>query len=297
MDFAFPHADALPLIRLALREDLGAAGDLSSLLTLDPDAVVEARILAKAAGVLAGLPLLPLVFRELNTLADPGGRNPYAASVPDVEFLKSDGDTVAPGDLVCRIRGCAISVLTAERTLLNFLQQLSGVATVAARYQAACAGTHCRILDTRKTVPGFRTLQKYAVRCGGASNHRLGLYDMIMLKDNHIAACGGVVPAVEQILRTRPTGVPIEVEVETLEQLEQMLRFPVERIMLDNMDLATMGEAVRRVRSVGHGAELEASGNMTLERIPSVAATGVDFISVGALTHSVVALDLSMRFS
>jgi len=288
--FGFPQQDALPLIALAVAEDTGAAGDLSTLLTLPATHRAQARIVAKAPGVLAGLPIIPLVFAEV------AARRGDGLPLPTVEWLRADGDAVAQGDLVCRMEGPVHILLTAERTLLNFIQQLSGAASVAAQYQAECAGTRCRILDTRKTVPGQRTLQKYAVRCGGASNHRMGLYDMIMLKDNHIAACGGVEAAVQRILQTRPAGVPIEVEVETLEQLQSMMQFPVERIMLDNMDVSTMAEAVRRVRAHGHGAELEASGNMTLARIAAVAATGVDFISVGALTHSVTALDLSMRF-
>ena len=180
--------------------------------------------------------------------------------------------------------------------MLNFVQQLSGTATATARYVAETAGTRCKILDTRKTVPGWRELQKYAVRCGGGSNHRMGLFDMIMLKDNHVAACGGVAKAIERVLATRPEGIPVEVEVETLDQLREALRYPVERIMLDNMPLETMAEAVKIVRAAGHKAELEASGNMTLERIAPVAATGVDLISIGALTHSVKALDISMRF-
>jgi nicotinate-nucleotide pyrophosphorylase (carboxylating) len=186
--------------------------------------------------------------------------------------------------------------LGAERTLLNFLQQLSGVATSTAAYVAETAGTHCQILDTRKTIPGWRTLQKYAVRCGGGTNHRIGLFDMIMLKDNHIAASGGVAPAIQKVLCSRPSSIPIEVEVENLEQLEIVLPYPVEQIMLDNMDLETMKKAVERIRSYPHSAKIEASGNMTLDRIAAVAATGVDYISIGALTHTIAALDLSMRF-
>ena len=284
MDHAFPADAARPLIELALLEDFGDRGDLSSTLVFEGSARSKARWIAKADGVLAGLPVVPLVFEALHM------------PVVKVEFLKHDGDRVAKGDLIATFEGPTIALLGAERTMLNFVQQLSGVATVTARYVAETRGTNCRILDTRKTLPGWRELQKYAVRCGGGKNHRMGLFDMIMLKDNHIAACGGVSQAIERVLATRPEGIPVEVEVESLEQLEEALKHPVERIMLDNMPLETMAEAVKTVRARGHRAELEASGNMTLERIAPVAATGVDFISVGALTHSVKALDVSMRF-
>ncbi len=279
----FPAHAARPLIELALLEDLGSAGDLSSTLVFEGSSRSKAKWIAKADGVLAGLPVVSLVQETLKT----GVRT---------EFFRHDGDRVARGDLILELEGPTISLLGTERIMLNFVQQLSGTATATARYVAETAGTRCKILDTRKTVPGWRELQKYAVRCGGGSNHRMGLFDMIMLKDNHVAACGGVAKAIERVLATRPEGIPVEVEVETLDQLREALRYPVERIMLDNMPLETMAEAVKIVREAGHKAELEASGNMTLERIAPVAATGVDLISIGALTHSVKALDISMRF-
>lgn len=284
MDDRFPTEDARRLVRMALEEDFGEAGDLSSRLTLSSGDRTSAKLISKATGVLAGLPIFPLLFDEL------GGEVEYT-------LFKQDGDRVKPGEIVAELNGPVIALLGGERTLLNFVQQLSGVATAAALYVAETAGTECRILDTRKTIPGWRTLQKYAVRCGGALNHRIGLFDMIMLKDNHIAACGGVEAALERVFRTKPKEIPVEVEAETLEQIEAVLPFPVDRIMLDNMDLETMKRAVQRIRRAGHPAQIEASGNMTLDRIASVAATGVDLISIGALTHTVSALDLSMRFA
>ncbi len=283
MNPLFPKNDAEKLIELALAEDFGAAGDLSSTLTLSKNEQSTAQILSKTKGVLAGLPIIPLIFEKMKTEVE-------------LQLHFQDGDSVQKGDLIAEIKGATVALLGAERTLLNFLQQLSGVATSTAAYVAETAGTHCQILDTRKTIPGWRTLQKYAVRCGGGTNHRIGLFDMIMLKDNHIAASGGVAPAIQKVLRSRPSGIPIEVEVENLEQLEIVLPYPVEQIMLDNMDLETMKKAVERILSYPHSAKIEASGNMTLDRIAAVAATGVDYISIGALTHTIAALDLSMRF-
>jgi len=201
-----------------------------------------------------------------------------------------DGTRVAAGDVVMRVEGPARGLLCAERTALNFASHLSGVATATAHWVAALEGTSARVLDTRKTLPGWRALQKYAVRCGGGVNHRFSLSDMAMVKDNHVIAAGGVVPAFEAV-RSRYPEVPVEVEVTDLDQLQALLAAGCDRILLDNMDTATMAEAVRVTAG---RASLEASGGLTLDRARAVAATGVDFISVGALTHSVVVFDLGM---
>jgi nicotinate-nucleotide pyrophosphorylase (carboxylating) len=268
------------LIELALAEDLGAAGDVTSIGTLSAEQSIHGRIIAKENGVIAGLKCV----QEVYAMVDP--------SVV-VNLHVQDGDAVTVGTLVCSVEGPGRSILTGERTALNFLQRLSGVASLTARYVAAVAGTSTRILDTRKTTPGWRALEKYAVRMGGGQNHRTGLYDMVLIKDNHIAAAGGIAAAVERVRETPAArDLLIEVEVETLEQLQVALGLYVDRILLDNMDTATMKAAVEM--AAGRVA-LEASGNMTLDRVAEVAATGVDFISVGALTHSARALDLSMR--
>lgn len=269
------------LIRLALAEDLGERGDVTSLATLSAGTGARARILAKTEGVLAGLPLAARVFNELDARVR-------------VRPLREDGERVSAGEMLCEIEGRAVALLGAERTALNFLQHLSGIATLTRRFVDAVAGTGATILDTRKTTPGWRRLEKYAVRMGGGSNHRLGLHDALLIKENHIAAAGGITAA---LLRVRAcsaaVGLPLIIEVERLPQLEEALGLAPQRILLDNMSLGDLREAV--VRSDGR-VPLEASGNMTLERVPAVAATGVDFISVGALTHSAPALDCSMRF-
>jgi nicotinate-nucleotide pyrophosphorylase (carboxylating) len=205
----------------------------------------------------------------------------------------ADGTRVSRGDVVMRVSGPLRGLLTAERTALNFASHLSGVATATAAWVDALDGTRARVLDTRKTLPGLRALQKYAVRCGGGVNHRFSLSDMAMVKDNHVIAAGGVVPAFEAVRATHPD-VPVEVEVTALDQLEELLEAGCERILLDNMDDATMAEAVRLADG---RATLEASGGLTLERARAVAETGVDFISVGALTHSVRVFDLGMDLS
>jgi nicotinate-nucleotide pyrophosphorylase (carboxylating) len=203
-----------------------------------------------------------------------------------------DGDPVQPGTRVCTLEGSPRSLLTGERTALNFLQRLSGIATLTHSFVEAVAGTGTVILDTRKTTPGWRLLEKYAVRMGSGTNHRMGLYDMILIKDNHIRAAGGITAAVDRVRRYPDAqALPIVVEVENLQQLREALTLDIDRILLDNMDEATMRQAVKI--AAGHKT-LEASGNMSLERAAAVAATGVDFISVGALTHSAPALDLSM---
>ena len=217
----------------------------------------------------------------------------------ELEALRRDGDAVEPGDVVLRIRGEARAILTGERTALNFLQRLSGVATLTRRYVDAVAGTGARILDTRKTTPGWRRLEKAAVRAGGGDNHRAGLYDMVLIKENHIAAAGGITAAVQRVRERNSEGLAVEVEVTSPPELEEAVRAGVDRVLLDNMGLDELRAAVALAERTAAAAgrprpELEASGNMTLERVRAVAETGVDFISVGALTHSATALDLSL---
>jgi len=266
------------IVRRALEEDIGP-GDVTTLWIVPPQTRLRGRFLVKKAGVVAGLPVAGLVFEWLD---------------PEVRFrpLMKDGTAVRSGDVVAEVEGPGRAILSGERTALNFLQRMSGIATLTRRYVEAVAGTRAVILDTRKTAPGLRLLDKWAVRLGGGQNHRMGLYDMVLIKDNHIAAAGGITKAVEQVRRERGTGLEIEVEVKNLAELEEALTLGVERIMLDNMDLATMRQAVE----IAAGwAKLEASGGVTLENVAAIAATGVDYISVGALTHSVKALDISLE--
>ena len=263
----------------ALGEDRGPV-DLTTQALIPPEKTGKARIFTKEEGILCGTPIAVAVFREL----DP--RLSY-------RIAHEDGTHLTPGDTVMEIEGALASILTGERSALNFLQQLSGVATLTRSFVNA-AGENTRILDTRKTIPGLRALQKYAVRCGGGCNHRMGLYDAFMMKDNHVAFMAGhagLADAVEAARALDPDA-PIIFEADTLEQVKILLGLRVDRILLDNMNCDDMREAVRL--SAGK-IPLEASGNMTLERIPEVASTGVDFISVGALTHSISSLDFSLE--
>lgn len=277
----FPAEDALTMIRIALAEDV-RTGDVTSLWTIPDNQRETARLIAKEEGVLAGLPVIEMVFKELR------------ADV-NVTLFKKDGDTVQKGDLIAELEGPTRDLLTGERTLLNFIQQLSGVATVAHRFQEALKPGKTKVLDTRKTIPGFRTLQKYAVRVGGGSNHRMGLFDMVLVKDNHIAACGGVLEALAVVKKNNVQNLMVEMEVENLEDLQKLLHQGVNVIMLDNMSNAMMAEALKMIRESGEKILVEGSGNMTLERAKEIATLGLDYISVGALTHSVKALDISMR--
>ncbi len=277
----FPVEDALTLIRLALAEDVGS-GDVTSLWTISPEQIQTATLIAKEEGVIAGMAIPALVYAEMGVEMK-------------IETFVQDGDSVKKGDRIMTLTGTTQALLTGERTLLNFMQQLSGVATIAQRYAQALQGGKTKVLDTRKTIPGFRRLQKYAVRAGGGANHRMGLHDMVLVKDNHIEACGGVLPAFERVKSQNLRNLRVEMEVESLDQLRSLLHKGVDVIMLDNMDNATMAEAVRIVQESGDRVELEASGNMNLERLREIAPIGVDYVSVGALTHSVKALDISMR--
>ena len=280
----FPEKEIGHLIDLALQEDLGDVGDLSSQLTIDENSEMSAKLIAKAKGVISGLEIIKLVIKKIS------------GSVR-ITLHRKDGDVVHPKDLIAELEGNVRDILLAERTFLNFIQRMSGVATYTNQFVMAVGKYPTKILDTRKTLPAYRMMDKYSVVCGGGSNHRMGLYDMVMLKDNHIAACGGIVPALENVFENKPKGVKVEIEVENLEQLKQVLDFPVDQIMLDNMNTEQMSEAVQIVRKQGHSAVIEASGNMTLERVEQVAKAGVDVISIGAITHSVSALDISLRFA
>lgn len=277
----FPTEDALKMIRLALAEDV-RSGDVTSNWTIQKNQTQHAKLIAKESGVLAGLPVIALVFNELK------------ANV-QISLHKNDGDVVCKGDVIAEFEGTTRELLTGERTLLNFIQQLSGVATIAHEFQEALKAGNTKVLDTRKTIPGFRTLQKYAVRMGGGCNHRMGLFDMVLVKDNHIAAAGGVLQALEIVKKNNTSGLMVEIEIETLEELQQILNKGANVIMLDNMSNSLMEKAIKIIKDSGDKALIEGSGNMTLERAKSIATIGLDYISVGALTHSVKALDISMR--
>ncbi|MCH7370101.1 MULTISPECIES: carboxylating nicotinate-nucleotide diphosphorylase [Aeromonas] len=275
-------------VRAALLEDLGdaltaldqpdASADITAQL-IPADRVSTARVITREAGVFCGQPWVDEVFAQL------GGE-------VRVEWLVQDGERLSPNQELFRLHGPARALLTGERNALNFVQTLSGVATLTARYVAELEGTDCRLLDTRKTLPGLRSAQKYAVTCGGGKNHRIGLFDAYLIKENHILACGGIKESISEARRLNP-GKPVEVEVESLAELGQALAANADIVMLDNFDVPMMREAVALNRG---RAKLEVSGNVTLETLAEYAATGVDFISVGALTKHVRALDLSMRF-
>jgi nicotinate-nucleotide pyrophosphorylase (carboxylating) len=262
----------------ALEEDMGG-GDLTAMLI--PETVRrKARVVSRVDAILCGTPWFDACFRRLD------------ASMA-IAWSARDGDSVEAGATLCRIEGQARALLTAERTALNFLQLLSAVATTAHGFVEAVRGTHAAIVDTRTTLPGLRLAQKYAVRAGGGANHRIGLFDGILIKENHIAACGGVVPALERARALASASVFIQVEVEALEQLREALDAGANMVLLDNFNLAQMREAVRE--NAGR-AQLEASGGITLENVRAIAETGVDRISIGALTKDIKAIDLSMRF-
>ncbi|MDA0747709.1 MAG: carboxylating nicotinate-nucleotide diphosphorylase [bacterium] len=273
-------------IELALAEDVGD-GDVTTLWTLRENATARAELIAKAPGVVAGLDVARAVFFRVD---------------PDISFQAKvkDGARVAAQEVLAEVSGPARGILTAERTALNFLQRMCGIATMTAAYVDAVVGTGACILDTRKTAPGLRMLDKYAVAAGGGRNHRIGLFDMVLLKENHIEAADGIGPAVARVkaaMGQAGRSVKVEVEVKDLQELEDAIVAGADRIMLDNMEAGMMRRAVERVKRIGEGRpELEASGNVTLETVRGVAETGVDLISIGALTHSVRALDLSLLF-
>ena len=267
-----------PVVRAALFEDLGRAGDITSEAIVPEEAEVEAVVAARRPGILAGIETALLAFE----LIDPGLR---------IERRARDGERLAPGQPVARIAGRARPILAAERTALNFLGRLSGIATATRTFADAIAGHKAKIVCTRKTTPGLRALEKHAVRQGGGANHRFGLDDAMLIKDNHIALAGGVRPAVERARAQAGHLVKIELEVDTLEQLAQGLALGVDAVLLDNMDPPMLAEAVGMV---GGRAVTEASGRITLETVAAVAATGVDLISSGYITHSAPSLDLGL---
>jgi nicotinate-nucleotide pyrophosphorylase (carboxylating) len=283
-----PEAGALHLppflvqraVAAALAEDLGTAGDITTDAIIPSDAEAEATIVARKEGVIAGLDLAEATFGALD---------------PDMQFHRAvqDGARVEADAVLARVAGKTRALLTAERVALNFVGRLSGIATMTAAYVAAVEGTRARIACTRKTTPGLRALEKYAVRAGGGVNHRFGLYDAVLVKDNHIAASGGLSNALGR-LRTRIGHlVKIEVEVDTIDQLGEALAFPIDAVLLDNMDVAMLKEAVRLVAG---RVKTEASGGVSLETVREIALSGVDLISVGALTHSATSLDLSLEW-
>jgi len=267
-------------VAAALAEDLGA-GDVTAAL-VPASQQVRAQIIAREPAVLCGIDWADATFKQL----DPSIR---------LDWQAQDGDALVADRAVVKLAGPARPILTGERTALNFLQTLSATATAARRYVDAVTGTGCRILDTRKTLPGLRLAQKYAVRCGGAQNHRLGLYDMVLIKENHIIAAGSIGGAISRAHQTSP-GIPVEVEVENLGEFDQALDAGADIILLDELTLDDMREAVKRNRSRASKAKLEASGRVTLATVREIALTGVDYISIGSITKHVQAVDLSMRF-
>ncbi|HEX7061987.1 MAG TPA: carboxylating nicotinate-nucleotide diphosphorylase [Woeseiaceae bacterium] len=266
-------------VRDALAEDLGS-GDVTAAL-LPPETTARANIIAREDLTLAGRPWVDEVYRQLDRAVR-------------IDWYAADGERVTAGATLCLLAGPARALLSGERTALNFLQLLSGTATVTSRYASRVAGTRTKILDTRKTLPGLRLAQKYAVRCGGGTNHRLGLYDAILVKENHILSAGGIAAAVQRARAAQPA-LPVEIEVESEAELREALAAGADRVLLDNFPLAELERAVAVNDGMGKPAELEASGGLTLDEIAQVAATGVDYISVGALTKHVRAIDLSMR--
>mmetsp|Transcript_19499 Transcript_19499/g.58948 ORF Transcript_19499/g.58948 Transcript_19499/m.58948 type:complete len:331 (-) Transcript_19499:306-1298(-) len=297
-----PSYDLDVSVRAALEEDAGQLGDVTTLATAPEGTQASAIFVAKADGVLAGLAVVDQTF----AVVDPTVR---------VAWTAKDGDAVKKGKVFGTLEGSALSILTGERVALNFLQRMSGIATATAAMITAVKGTQCQVLETRKTVPGLRILDKWAVLIGGGRNHRLGLWDMVMIKDNHIAAAGGIPAAVQrtqEYLAKRGLRLPVEVECSTLPEVEQtlqLLRQPgccITRIMLDNMakydaalpggvDITLLQQAMDLIRGSGLAVETEASGNVTLDTVSTIAQSGVAFVSCGALTHSVIALDISLR--
>lgn len=272
------QSDIAPLVALALEEDIGSGDITAGLVSADEKAI--ATVITREPGVLCGTQFVDAVLDAVD-------------SSLEVAWLKVDGDKLKANDTLFTVSGAARSILTAERAALNFLQMLSGTASYSAKLAALVKGTSARLLDTRKTIPGFRLAQKYAVTCGGCHNHRIGLYDAFLIKENHIAACGGIREAIETARANAP-GKPVEIEVESLDELSEALNARADRVMLDNFSLDDMRQAVALNNAQ---AELEASGNVTESTLRDIAETGVDFISIGALTKVIMPLDLSMRLS
>ncbi|MDF0529210.1 carboxylating nicotinate-nucleotide diphosphorylase [Tsukamurella sp. 8F] len=276
------RAEVVGLIRTALREDLRYGPDVTTLATVPEGDRTEARVVSRAHGVLAGVPVAEWVLDEVIGVGN------YRVPGKTV-----DGTAIGPGDTVMVIEAPTAALLTAERTLLNFLTHLSGIATATDRWVRELEGTGAHVRDSRKTLPGMRVLQKYAVRAGGGLNHRMALGDEALIKDNHVAAAGSVTAAVEAVRRRSP-GVPLEVEVDSLEQLDEVLALDVDLVLLDNFPLWMTQVAVQRRKQNAPRTRLESSGGLTLESARDYARTGVDLLAVGALTHSVTALDLGL---
>jgi nicotinate-nucleotide pyrophosphorylase (carboxylating) len=272
--------DARRVIETALAEDLGSSGDITSASVIPPGVQFQGVMQARHAMVLAGLPVAREVFRTV-------------APAANFQELVTDGDAVPQGTILARIEGPAQALLTAERTALNFLQTLSGIATTTRQYVEQMQGTRCTLLDTRKTIPGLRRLSKYATACGGAQNHRMGLFDLILIKDNHIAVCGTLTEAVRRAKSAAPQ-ITIEVECDTLDQVREAIESGADILLLDNMTLDQLRQAVALVDS---RAKTEASGGVTLETIAAIAQTGVNFISVGRITQSAPAVDIGLDWT
>jgi len=269
-------------VTCALREDVGD-GDVTG--EIIPESTsIRATVVTRDSMTMAGRPWMEEACQQVDDRIE-------------IDWQADDGDVVAADTVICTLQGPGRSILTAERTALNFLQLLSATATVTAEYVGKVAGTRCRILDTRKTIPGLRLAQKYAVRCGGGSNHRVGLFDAILIKENHIAGAGGITQAIDAVRQRHPQ-LTLEVEVESLDELREAINSKAERLLLDNFSFEMLEQAVTINRIEGNPpAELEASGGITLDEVAAVAATGMDYISIGALTKNIRAIDLSMRFT
>lgn len=270
-----------PLINIAIKEDIGKE-DLTTNLCLAKEVVVDAQIVANESGIIAGLNVAELVFKKVNE---------------GIKFDKKikDGKRIKKGDVVASIRGKAQDILSSERVGLNFLQHLSGIATLTAKFVEAVKPYKAKIYDTRKTIPGLRVAEKYAVKVGGGNNHRFGLYDGILIKDNHIKIAGGITQAVRQVQQNLPNKMKIEVETKNLDEVKEAVDLNVDIIMLDNMTPDIISEAVKIIKESKKDILIEASGGINLENVHQIAATGVDIISIGALTHSAKALDLSLK--
>lgn len=279
----FPHHLVASLIEEALAEDLGLAGDITTNAIIEANHISEAVLALREDGCIAGLPLAEAAFRAI----DPG---------ISFEAELRDGESAHAGSAIARVSGSTRAILSAERVALNLVQHLSGVATATRHFVEAVHGTHARIVCTRKTTPGLRAFEKYAVRAGGGHNHRFGLFDAVLIKDNHIAAAGSVSAAIERARTANGHMVKIEVEVDTLTQLEEALQHDVDAVLLDNMAVPELKNAVARAKAAKPGILCEASGGVRLVTVRAIAETGVDMISVGALTHSVKALDIGLDF-
>jgi nicotinate-nucleotide pyrophosphorylase (carboxylating) len=279
-------------VELALMEDVGP-GDITTIGCID-DKIITAEIMAKSDGVLAGLLIVEAIFTKLDHTVE-------------INYFKQDMKPFIVGDKILRLKGSGRAIMVGERTSLNFLGHLSGIATLTSRFVEKVAGTKAKILDTRKTTPGLRYLEKYAVTCGGGENHRFGLYDMVLIKDNHIAACGSITKAIEKLRKylhspefrkrfiINPADIVIEVEIENEEQLREAVALGIRRLLLDNQSPDQLARLIQTARTLADDLKLEASGNMNLDNVSAVAQTGVDYISIGALTHSAASSDFSLR--